>query len=86
VPIVKEVLVSHRLSAVQIHDGGALTVTVYSTAPGMPQAVQTFDIAEEDALPYWGTPSTAGKSRWDDLCAVVYQVLVDKGHIVGAIT
>jgi hypothetical protein len=85
-PVIETHQISQTLESVVIHLGGSVDVSIKVTAPGFPDNIKTFNIAESDALPFWGTNPTGLVNRWEDLCSLLYSILLNRGDITGTIT
>jgi len=82
-PITTSGTITHLLEDVHVHQGGAVSVTVRTKFTGFSDIVRTFEIPQVDALPFWAAIPPLDKSRWDDLCNVLYQFLLDRGDLAG---
>lgn len=84
-PVVNTIAISQRLESVLIMDGGAVAVTVKYENPEIQTYAKTFQISQEEALPFWGALPTSGINRWEDLCGLLYNILVTRGDVVGTV-
>ena len=84
-PITASEEVTHSLHSVSIHDGGHISVTIVSESTVMPQFLRTFEISSTEAGPYWMSEAPSGIVRWNDLCGILYQILITRGDISGNI-
>lgn len=84
-PVINTEQVKYTLDEVLIRYGGAVTVIIKTEVEGLPPALKAHEISRAEALPFWGVHATEGKNRWEDLCGLLYQILVDRGDISGVI-
>lgn len=85
-PVTSSVTVSHRLVEVAIHDGFAVSVTVETSAEGVPPFCHTHEITQEEAMPHWMANATPNMPRLEDLTDLIYSILVTRGDLVGVIS
>jgi hypothetical protein len=86
VPVINTTNVVQSLESVTINLGGSISVTVKTVIAGAPDSLKMYTITAEEALPHWAEFATPTKNRWDDLCDLLYQLLIERGDIAGTIS
>lgn len=82
-PVITSNQVTQSLEDVAIRLGGAVDVSVRFTTPGFPDIIKVFTISEAEASVYWNAHPPEGVNRWEDLCGILYSILLSRGDIVG---
>lgn len=85
-PVTTTSQVVQSLESVTVNLGGSISVTIKTSIEGAPDTLKMYAISQEEAVPYWVQPATANKSRWEDLCGILYKILVDRGDLKGSIS
>lgn len=85
-PVTTTAQVVHSLESVTIHLGGAISVTVKTAIQGAPDTFAQYTFAQDETLPHWAELGDPDKNRWEDLCDLLYNLLIDKGYISGNIS
>lgn len=85
-PVTNSTSVIQTLDSVVIHKGGAVDVSVTFETFGFPLVMKTFYIAQEEALPIWGVHPSGTVNRWEDLCGLLYALLLTRGDLVGTLS
>jgi hypothetical protein len=74
------------LDSVNILLGGSIDATIKFDNPMFTSTYKTFHITRETALPYWSSlPNQNAPNRWEDLCGILYEILLAQGAISGTI-
>ncbi len=84
-PVVNSQEVKYTLDEVLIRFGGAVTVIIKTEVADLPPSLKAHEISRAEALPFWGAHADPLKNRWEDLCGLLYQILIDRGDIAGVI-
>ena len=85
-PVISTTQVVHSLESVTINLGGSISVTVKTSIEGVPGTLKMYTISAEDAGPHWMGLGDPTKNRWEDLCDLLYGLLIEKGYITGSIS
>ena len=85
-PITTTINVTQTLHEVLIKNGGAVSVTVKITAPSFPDRFVSYEITQEEAVPFWGLTASQEVSRWEDLCGLLYSILIERGDLAGTLS
>lgn len=84
-PVITTAQVTYSLESVTIHLGGAISVTVRTVIEGAVDNLAQYSFTQEQTLPHWAELGDPTKNRWEDLCDLLYILLIDAGHINGEI-
>ena len=85
-PVINTTSVIQSLESVTINLGGSITVTVKTVIEGAPDSLKMYTISAEEALPHWSEFANPAKNRWNDLCDLLYQLLIARGDIAGTLS
>ena len=85
-PVTTTTTVVQALNSVVIHPGGAVDVEVKFSTEGFPDLMKTFSLSQAEALPIWGGTPSGTVSRWEDLCGLLYEVLMTRGDLTGTVS
>ena len=85
-PVINTTNVVQSLESVTINLGGSITVTVKTVITGAPYSLKMYTISAEEAIPHWAEFANPAKNRWDDLCDLLYELLIARGDIAGTIS
>lgn len=85
-PVTTTTNVVHSLESVTINLGGSVTVTIKTVITGAPDSLKVVTLSAEQLATHWTEFADPSKNRWNDLCDLLYQLLIDGGHIAGTIS
>lgn len=85
-PVTTTAQVVHSLESVTVHLGGSISVTVKTEIVGAPDSLSQYTFSQDETLPHWAELGDPNKNRWEDLCDLLYGLLIQKGHISGVIS